>query len=114
MSTATVDMVERLKRLPSEDKLHIIDELWESVPAEDVPSKAQVAGYSGIRIQGDREIDFCRDSSVTSSWVAVVWAAAMWSASMAPTPDSAHSLCASSTSSSVIATHSVTLLKNSA
>ena len=31
-------IIDDLKRLPSTEKLRIIDELWESIPAEDVPS----------------------------------------------------------------------------
>ena len=42
MSTATSEVVEQVKRLPSEDKLPIIDELWESIPAEDVPIPDEV------------------------------------------------------------------------
>ena len=42
MSAGATGMLEELKKLPSADKLQIIDELWESVPAEDIPVPQEV------------------------------------------------------------------------
>ncbi len=37
MGAGTIEMVKELKMLPSQEKLAVIGELWQSIPQEDVP-----------------------------------------------------------------------------
>ena len=61
MSAATLSLIADLKQLPIEDRLEIIDELWESSPAEDFPVTQEVIDEMNRRYdESVRHPETCR------------------------------------------------------
>lgn len=63
---STTSVLDELKKLPSEEKLQIIDDLWRSIPPEDVPVDEAVLDEMDRRFE-----DYLRNPERAVSWEVV-------------------------------------------
>ena len=63
MGAGTSNMIEELKQFPSQEKLQVINELWQSIPQEDIPIDETVLDEMDRRFEA-----YLRDPERAKSW----------------------------------------------